>query len=254
MDIEPPGWVNTAEIFSPEVYLYFYSEFLNPERTRRDADFLEQALEPPAGGRLLDIGCGAGRLSNLLASRGYRVTGIDVSTPFLQIAEGDAACLNLKTVEYRHQDMRAMEWEEEFDAAFCYFTTFGYFSDAENADVLRRVARALKPGGRFLVEMINRDAILRAPFGQRVIERDENFQIDHSHYDPLTGRLQTTRTIILDGRKRTGSFSVRLFTACELVHWLESNGLEYAALYGETGAPYSMQGIRMSVVGRKPLR
>ncbi len=254
MDIEPPGWVNAAELFSPDVYLYFYSEFLNPERTRRDADFLERALEPPPGGRLLDIGCGTGRLANLLAARGYRVTGIDVSTAFLQIAEGDAACLNLKTVEYGHQDMRTIGWEEEFDAALCYFTTFGYFSDIENADVLRRVARALKPGGRFLVEMMNRDAVLRGPFSQRVVEREGNFQIDQSQYDALSGRIQTNRTVILNGRKRTGFFSVRLFTACELVHWLETSGLEYAALYGETGAPYSMHGVRMAVVGRKPLR
>ena len=253
MDIEPPGWVNAAEIFSPEVYLYFYSDFLNPQRTRRDTDFLEQALEPPAGGRLLDIGCGTGRLANVLASRGYRVTAIDVSTPFLQIAEGDAACLNL-AVDYRNQDMRTIGWEEEFDAAFCFFTSFGYFSDAENADVLRRVAQALKPGGRFLVETINRDTILRGPRGHRVVEREGNFQIDQSHYDALTGRLQTNRTVILDGHTHTGCFSVRLFTACELVHWLEDNGLEYAALYGETGTPYSLDGIRLAVVGRKPLR
>ena len=253
MDIEPPGWVNAAEIFSPQVYLYFYSDFLNPERTRRDADFLERALEPPSGGHLLDIGCGTGRLANLLASRGYRVTAIDVSSAFLQIAEGDSTCLNV-TVDYRHQDMRTIGWEEQFDAAFCYFTTFGYFSDAENADVLHRVARALKPGGRFLVETMNRDTVLRGPRGHRVVEREGNFQIDQSHYEALSGRLQTTRTVILDGRTRTGFFSMRVFTACELIHWLEDTGLEYAALYGETGGPYSLDGIRMAVVGRKPLR
>ena len=253
MDIEPPGWVNAAEIFSPEVYLYFYSDFLNPERTPRDTDFLERALEPLAEGRLLDIGCGTGRLANLLASRGYRVTAIDVSSAFLQIAEGDSACLSVK-VDYRHQDMRTIGWEEEFDAAFCYFTSFGYFSDAENADVLRRMARALKPGGRFLVETINRDTVLRGPRGHRVVERDANFQIDQSHYDAVSGRLQTTRTVILNGRTRTGFFSMRVFTACELIHWLEDSSLEYAALFGETGAPYSLDGIRMSVVGRKPLR
>ncbi len=252
MESEPPGWENWAEILGPDVYLYFYSEFLNPERTRRDADFLERALEPPSGGRLLDVGCGSGRLANVLAARGYRVTAIDASEAYLQVAEGDAACLGVP-VDYRLQDMRTIGWEEEFDAAFCYFTTFGFFSDAENADVLRRVARALKPRGRFLLEMVNRDALLRVPQGHRVLERDGNFQIDHSHYDPLTGRMQTVRTAILDGRKRTGSFSVRLFTAAELIHWLEANGLEYAALYGETGGPYSMQGIRMSAVGRKPL-
>ncbi len=251
MESEPPGWVNTGAILSPEIYLYFHSDFLNPERTRRDAGFLERALEPPAGGRLLDIGCGAGRLSNLLATRGYTVTALDVSEAYLQIAEGDAACLNVQ-VDYRRQDMRTIGWEEEFDAAFCYFTSFGFFTDADNADVLRRVARALKPGGRFLIEAANRDAILRMPPAHRVVERDGNFQIDQSHYEPLTGRLQTTRTAILHGRQTTGSFAVRLFTACELIHWLEENGLEYASLYGETGVPYSMQGIRMAVVARKP--
>ncbi len=252
MENDPPGWVNAEEIFSPEVYLYFYSDFLNPERTRRDADFVERALEPAPGGRLLDIGCGMGRLANLLAARGYRVTALDTSEAYLQIARGDAACLGL-SVDYRQQDMRTIEWVSEFDGAVCYFTTFGYFCDTENADVLRRVARALKPGGRFLVETLNRDALLRTPQTHRVIEREGNFQIDQNHYDPLTGRVQTSRTVMLYGRKHTGSFAVRVFTACELVHWLEENGLEYAALYGETGTPYSMQGIRMAVVGRKPL-
>lgn len=251
MEGEPPGWVNAGDILAPEVYLYFYSEFLNPERTRRDADFTERVLEPPPGGRLLDIGCGTGRLSNLLAARGYAVTGLDASEAYLQIAEGDAACLNVR-VDYRLQDMRTIGWEEEFDAVFCYFSSFGFFVDAENADVLRRVARALKPGGRFLIETANRDAILRMPPAHRVVERDGNFQIDQSHYEPLTGRLLTTRTVILHGRRITGSFTVRLFTACELIHWLEESGLEYASLCGETGAPYSMQGNRMAVVGRKP--
>ncbi len=252
MDREPPGWVNFDVLFSPEVYLPFYAPFLNESRTRGDADFVERALEPPERGRLLDVGCGTGRIANVLAARGYRVTGIDISAPFLEIANGDAACAGV-SVGYQQLDMRDMDWEDEFDGAFCYYTTFGYFSDAENADVLRRVARALKPGGRLLIETLNRDGILHGAYAHRIVERDGNFQIDQSRYDPLSGRMQTNRTVFLDGRRYSGAFAVRVFTACELIHWLEENGLEYAALYGEAGAPYSMNGLRLAAAGRKPL-
>ena len=72
-----------------------------PEQTRAEADFLEAVLELPPGGRILDIACGYGRHSLELASRGYRVTGIDLATEY--IAEAKAAAAGAGLDNYRRR-------------------------------------------------------------------------------------------------------------------------------------------------------
>ena len=58
-------------------------------------------------------------------------------------------------------DLRSIEFENEFHAIYNWFNSFGYFSDGENAEVVRRFARALRPGGRLLIDHLNRERILR---------------------------------------------------------------------------------------------
>lgn len=57
-------------------------------------------------------------------------------------------------------DVRSTEYRSEFNGTYMFFTTFGYFSNEENLDVLRRVSRALRPGGVFLVDLINPIALM----------------------------------------------------------------------------------------------
>lgn len=57
--------------------------------------------------------------------------------------------------------MRELSFDAEFDAVYNYFTSWGYYDDETNFDILKRVHHALKPGGRFLLEFIARDALMR---------------------------------------------------------------------------------------------
>lgn len=129
--------------------------------------------------RLLDVGCGWARHSLLLAQRGYSVTGIDLSQTMLDKAMEYAGATGIDTefrdavgncpavrVNQREQseadltlircDMRDMSFGPEFDVAINMFTSFGYFQDDEtNGRIVRQIYSALRPGGKFLIDVDN---------------------------------------------------------------------------------------------------
>ena len=113
------------ELFGEE-YHYFYEQSLTAERTEREADAIWKLVALTPGSTVLDLGCGHGRISNALAERGARVTGLDASAYFLDMARRDAAARS-PGVNFIQGDMRCLEWTNAFDVVLIWFTTFGYF-------------------------------------------------------------------------------------------------------------------------------
>jgi SAM-dependent methyltransferase len=146
--------------------------------------------------------------------------------------------------------MRDLPWAARFDAAACVFTSYGYFDDEDNRRVLRRVRQALKPGGRFWVD-INHLPWLLANFRDEVVtERDGDWMIDRNRYDPLTGRTINDRTVIRNGRQHTFQFSVRMFTFTELRDWLHAAGFRDVAGYSGRGEDLTVESPRMVLIAR----
>jgi SAM-dependent methyltransferase len=233
------------EVFDDD-YLFFYADFLSEERTAREVALIERLLEVGPGLRLLDAGCGHGRIANRLAALGARVTGLDRSAAFLDQAQQDAAARGVQ-VDYVLGDLRSLGWDGEFDAVLCWFTTFGYFADAENRAVLAGLRRALVPGGRLLLELNNRELILRQPQPDGIEERDGAFMLDRRAYDPLSGRMETERIVVRDGRVRRMRYGTRLFTFPELRDWLHAAGFTRVEAFDEQGEPFSLAARRMVV-------
>src|SRR5215467_11405524 len=176
-----------AEGLFDEDYLYFYAEPLDA-RSDAEAGLIWHLLELEPGMEVLDLACGHGRIANALAERGCRVTGLDATPLFLDQARLDAAARGV-AVTYVDGDMRDLPWTGRFDRVINWFTAFGYFDDAGNRRVLTEVARALKPGGRFALEMSNRDWIIRHFEPAGVDERDGNLIAERRRFEPLTGRM-----------------------------------------------------------------
>jgi SAM-dependent methyltransferase len=233
-----------------EDYLYFYEEFLTPERTAAEVEVVWKVLELAPGVELLDLACGHGRIANALAERGARVTGLDATPLFLELARKDAGERGVE-VDYVEGDMRSLPWTERFDRVLCWFTSFGYFSDEENRQVLREAHRALRPGGLFAVEMNHRDNLLGRWEPESVTERGEDRMIDRRGFDLQTGRSRDERTIVRGGTSRTFTFSVRMFTAAELGDWFRAAGFRDVVAYGEDGERLTIDHRRMTLVGRK---
>lgn len=109
-------------------------------------------LKPEETARMLDMACGRGRHARHLASRGFDVTGIDLSTD--NIAE--ARKYETDMLHFFVHDMRLPFWMNYFDYAFNLFTSFGYFNTRrEHENSIRTIAQSLRPDGVFVIDYLN---------------------------------------------------------------------------------------------------
>lgn len=237
-------------VFDAADYHYFYDVVLTPERTAREVDLIWRLLGLEAGVSVLDLACGHGRIANPLAVRGCSVVGLDVTSAFLDEARRDAAQQGLE-VEYVDGDMRSLPWINCFDRILSWFTAYGYFDDDSNRAVLAQAYRALKPGGKLLVEINNRDYILQHYQHATVLERDGSFMIDRMRYDVASGRNHTERIIIRDGRVRRMRFFVRMLSYTELSTWLHQAGYRRVAGYDQDGQELAAGSRRVIVIAEK---
>jgi SAM-dependent methyltransferase len=233
-----------------EDYLHFYLEQLEGPADA-EADLLWRLLELEPGKEVLDLACGHGRITNRLAGRGCRLTGLDATPLFLERARSDAAARGV-SVTYIEGDMRLLPWDDErFDRVINVFTAFGYFDDADNRRVLAEIARVLRPGGRLAMELNNRDWLIRNFQPASVVDRAGDLMIDQRRLEPLTGRIVTERTVVRQGQIRRIPFFVRLFTFTEMRDWLLAAGFSTVHGYGAGGAPLAMESPRMIMTAER---
>jgi SAM-dependent methyltransferase len=228
-------------------YLHFYLPHLSDERSDAEAEIIWRLGVLAPGSVVLDLACGHGRIANRLARRSAEVIGLDITPLFLDLARQDATEQEV-TVDYVEGDMRAIPWTDRFDAVVCWFTAFGYFDDDQNRQVLAGVRRALRPGGRFIVEQNNRDRLMATYMPSSVVEVDGDLLVDRHSSDPLTGRTNVLRTIARRGTVRTTPYFVRLLTYTELRGWLFDAGFASVEGYGGDGEPLVADSRRMIVV------
>lgn len=115
-------------------------------------DKLIDHLKPAAASLMLDIACGRGRHSRMLAAKGFNVTGIDLSTDSIKEAK-KYECENL---QFFLHDMRLPFWINYFDYAFNFFTSFGYFKTRrEHDNAIRTIAQSLQTNGIFVIDYLN---------------------------------------------------------------------------------------------------
>ncbi len=224
------------------------------ERTDPEVTFLVNELTKriPLDGLVLDVGCGQGRHAIPLARQGFRVTGLDYQDNLLDAARESAAHCGA-TVEWVQGDMRSLPFTESFDAVINLFTAFGYFSDAENARVVAEMARVLRPGGWLVLDVANRDALLRhTPPRHWKRLPDGAMLVSEWEWDALTARY-THRQWLMDGRQpREYAHTVRVYTYQELSALLAQAGMTVEQVYGAfTGEPLTLDAPRMILLARK---
>jgi SAM-dependent methyltransferase len=131
--------------------------------------------------------------------------------------------------------MREIPWAGRFDAVINIFTAFGYFMDErENQKVLEQVHRALKPGGRFLMEMSQRDRLMKMFLPRDWEELPDGTVVWRSReFDPVAGvSIEHSTYHTPDGAMHHRSHTVRVYTATELSAMLRQAGLKPVSYWG----------------------
>ncbi len=235
-------------------YLDHLALHFDPEQTEREAAFVAEAIDVEPGARVLDLGCGHGRFSLELARRGFRVTGLDLSPRSIGLAR-EAAEREGLDVEWVQSDMREIPAAGEFAAVVNLFTSFGYFEDeADNQRVLDGVARALREGGRFLID-INNVLGLMLRYRDRFwdVTADGVLQLHEHEFDVLDGRNRARWTFIRpDGARSELVHSVRMYTPHELATMVEGAGLAIESAWGDfDGSVLTRESRRAILLARK---
>ncbi len=224
------------------------------EKTPAQVDALERLLGLDAPQRILDVPCGTGRHSLELARRGHRVTGVDLNPKVLEVGRQAAAAEGL-AIDFRAQDMRSIEFDAEFDRALCHWGSFGYFNEAENADFLRRVARALRPGGKFFLDTLVAETLYpkytKQDFGY-VGEGEQKMRVfQERRFDHDSGRIETLWTFQKDGREESSTISIRIYTYRELRMLCEAVGLKVVSACDRDESPFELGSNRLWLVTEK---
>ncbi len=231
---------------------YVLQHAWTPEQTQADTEFITQLLHLSPSARVLDVPCGEGRIARVLAGRGYQVTGVDGTASFLDNARRHADAEQL-SIQWEHRDMRDIIWQDTFDGAVCWWGSFGYFDDDGNEQFLRGVFRALKPGGRLVLETLITETILPV-FQERGWQQiGELLLLERRWYDCVHSRVGTEWTMIHGGKTDTQTTSIRIYTYRELSALFTNVGFILSDAYDtRSRQPFAFGARRLTIVVQKP--
>jgi len=225
----------------------------NEAEAHEQIEFLKRHIQLHEGAKVLDLCCGCGRHAVELKALGYSVVGLDLSEELLEMACSRASECNAD-IEFIRCDMREIPYDNHFDLIVNFFTSFGYFADdAENQKVLTSIAKALKPGGKFLIDYINPDNV-----AANLVERDEKdisggiHVIQERWIDASPRRVNKKITLVRDGKEFHYRESVRMYSHEEMVDMLSAAGLKLTATYGDfASSEYTRNSPRMVLIGER---
>jgi SAM-dependent methyltransferase len=240
-----PHWTKDLFVNHPELFVKALEERVSVASD--EVDLLlrylgEEGFQPR---KILDLNCGIGRHAIELGKRGVNVLGTDLSPYYIRIAKRRAKSLRvMDKVHFKVADMRKIASvlaQEKFDGVINLFTSFGFYDDKTNADILRQCCGLVRPRGFFALEIMNRDWIVRN-FQSRGFSRCENLIVlEDRVFDVKTSRIQTIWTYLV--QKNDKNFDLakqvtidhRLWSLYELISMFGETGWKFKAVYSGFG-------------------
>ena len=222
------------------------------KRAPREAALIKRVLHLRRGRRVLDCPCGLGRIARELARLGLDVTGVDLTASYIRRARRRAARRRL-AVRFIQGDMRELAFEKEFDAVVNWFSSFGYCDDDGNLAAARAAYRALRPGGRFLIEVIHKTWML-GHWRPDTEEVHAGVRIrSQAWWNGRTGRLHNVWTMTRGTVRERHAFSMRVYSAPELRRLLAQAGFrDVRVLARPSLGRVTRHARRLIAVARRP--
>ncbi|HZU85963.1 MAG TPA: class I SAM-dependent methyltransferase [Anaerolineaceae bacterium] len=222
---------------------------------------LQERYGLPTGGNLLDLACGTGAFAVGMASLGWQVTGYDQSAEMLKHARQRAAEAG-SAIAWLQGDLRAMDFEEQFDLATCWFDSLNYIlSEEELQHVFRSVWWALKPGGWFVFDMNTVYGLAIGWTRQKWYVQTETPDLLEVHENSYDYEKNIGQMRIICFQRQGGLWDrfeevhcERAFQVTAIQSALECSGLRVEAVLGKISdlTPYQPENTRVFFVCQKP--
>ena len=203
---------------------------VSEEETKKEIDFIYEIFRLYKGAKVLDLCCGTGRHSIELANRGCKPVGIEYNPDYLKLAR-EKAKEKAVSVEFIQGDVRYVDFGKEYDGAIIMYHSFGFFNDEEDRMVLEKAYNVLKKQGRFLLEILSRDWLLRNFKEREEIEINGIKVEEERKFDILTSRNNFTIRRYEKNGIITKKGSWRFYSAHEIKNILELIGFKFIAGY-----------------------
>ena len=235
-------WFNTH-------YYFLLYQNRNNEEARAFLELLVRHLKIPAGTRVLDMACGKGRHSMVLADLGMKVCGIDLSPNSIKQASESAG----PHLEFHVHDMRIPFAQEEFDVVVNLFTSFGYTDrDADDLNTLHAAFTALKPGGLFIQDYLNAGPVLKQLPQTDTVNREGIVFHTHKYLDMpfIIKEIEVTDA----EEQHTYREQVKVYSAEKLTGLHQEAGFRVEAVFGnmELESFSEATSPRIIIISRKP--
>jgi glycine/sarcosine N-methyltransferase len=240
------------------IHKKFYSQrfrdvtrFYKESEAGKQVEFIKHAIPLKQENKILDLACGFGRHSIILAQKGFCITGYDLSADYIREAEEQANKDGVKVV-FKQIDMRRLDLSREFDVILSLSTSLAFYDDEVNKDIFCRIYKALKGKGVFVFDQGNIFS-----FANKKITRSEKLSDGRTHHYELVFDaaecVLRRRSVLEDeqGRDKAG-WDIRYYTLPELRILMSEVGFDIVKVYGDYDkSAYSVDSKRLITILHK---
>jgi len=228
---------------------------LPARKTIHEVRYIIKKLGLKAGDSVLDCPCGFGRVSVPLAKMGMKVTGVDITGSYLEELKESASKKGLK-IATRPEDMRKIQFRNQFDAAVNLATSLGYFEDdRDNLLVVRKLFQAIKPGGHLMMHIINRDWIIANFSPNGWMQFGNAISFETRRFDYTRSINQVEWSFMKDGETHTHHVTLRVYAYHELIDMFRKAGFVDITGFGSIkDEPVDRSRRWIWIFGTKPKR
>jgi len=195
-------------------YAMYYDLFNKKKNYSNESNFLDMIFNKYSKTKvnsILNLGCGTGEHERVLSSRGYKITGIDLSENMIEIAKSK----NIPNTEFFVGDMSNFNLNKKFDACIIMFAAIDYLiENSQITSALKSVKEHLKPNGLFIIDCWNALGVLHELPSSRISSAEEgDIQIKRTSFP----KLDRTKNLC------DVNFKVKIYKKGKLIDSYEEN-------------------------------
>jgi SAM-dependent methyltransferase len=227
-----------------DAYAGRYDQEQFTHHTEAEVAFIVEHLQPMAGARILDIGCGTGRHSVALARLGFEVTGVDLSAEMLALADKRAKAASV-SVEWVHANAAEFQRPGAYEIAICLcegamcLLTTADDALERDAAILANIHSSLRPGGRFLLNVLN---------ACRQIRAFSDDDVNSGRFDVVNLTERSDAADYLGETAPSYHLRERGYTPPEIRRMLGWAGFEVDGVYGGTAGSWGLRPLKLDEI------